>query len=169
MPQPPLLPAETFARVLRLARVDGLGVLVVAALAAVVAASAGDFVGAVTGLLVAGAGALELHGAGLLRAGEPRGTGWLVGSQLFLLVTILTYCAVRFTHIDLPPIPEEMRPMLELNAAQAKMTVDEFLVFGYRLVLWLVAIASIFYQGGMALYYLRRRHAIDRALAEEIE
>ncbi len=167
MQQPPLLPEETLARVFRLAKVDGMGVLVLAGFFACISAAAGDFLGAIVGLLVAGAGALELHGASLLRQGEERGITWLVGSQFFLLATILVYCGLRLLHLDIPPIPDELRPMIEASAAQAGLGVDEYLKAVYRFGLWLVALVSLLYQGGMMLYYLRRRDAISRALNGE--
>src|SRR5215217_227981 len=99
---PPLLPIETFVRVIRLAKLDGLSVLVVSSAYAVLAGMAGDFSGAIFGLLVAGAGALELHGVALLQQSLPRGMNWLVGSQLFLLFSILAYCAVRLAYVEVP-------------------------------------------------------------------
>jgi len=151
--------------VYRVARLDGMSVLFVAGLFAVLAALAGDFVGAIVGLLVAGAGALELHGAALLKQGETRGVNWLVGSQLSLLVTILVYCVVRWFHFELPPIPADMKPLLQNAADQLDVPVETYLRLLYHIVLWAVALVSIIYQGGMALYYLRRRGAIIRALA----
>jgi hypothetical protein len=167
MQQPPLLPEETLARVYRLARFDGMGVLMIAGFFACIAAAAGDVLGAIVGLLVAGAGALELHGATLLRQGQERGITWLVGSQLFLLVSILAYCGARMLTLELPPIPDDLRPMIEASAAQAGLKVEEYLKLVYRLGLWIVASVSILYQGGMTLYYLRRRHAVSRALNAE--
>jgi hypothetical protein len=41
------------------------------------------------------------------------------------------------------------------------------MTFVQRLGLQVVAIVSIFYQGGMAFYYYRRRDPVIRALAEE--
>lgn len=167
MQQPPLLPEEALVRVYRVARIDGTGILAVAAFFACVSAISGDFLGAIAGLLVAGCGALELHGAGLLRQGEERSVTWLVGSQFFLLISILGYCGVRLLSLEIPPIPEDLRPMVEMSAAQAGMTVEEYLHAVYRLGLWLVALLSLIYQGGMMLYYLRRRDGVYRALAKE--
>jgi hypothetical protein len=162
--QPPLLPTETLRRVLRLARVDGLGVLVIAGFFALVSAAAGDYFGAVVGLLVAGAGAVELHGAALLRVGEPRGMSWLVGSQLYLMCAVIAYCGLRLWHVDLTPlraaVTEEMKESLDL----AGYTVDQFLTMVYKLTYTCVAVVTFFYQGGMALYYGRRRAAVTKAL-----
>lgn len=167
MQQPPLLPAETLVRVLRLAKLDGMSVLLIAGIFALLAATAGDFTGAIVGLLAAGAGAVELHGASLLEEYEPRGINWLVGSQLFLLLSILVYCAVRMANLELPPVPDMFAPMIEASAQQLGMTREEYMTFVQRLGLQMVAIVSFFYQGGMAFYYYRRRGPVARALAED--
>lgn len=168
MPQPPVLPDEALARVYRLARLDGTGVLLLAGIFALLAAARGDTIGALTGLIVAGAGAMELHGAGLLNHADPRGVNWLIGSQFVLLAAVLAYCGLRLLHPELPPLPPEMNSMVELSAQQLGMTPEEYLRFVYRSGIWIVAGASILYQGSMILYYLRRRHAVFRALGETL-
>lgn len=165
MKGPPLLPEEIFHRVLRLARFDGLSVLAIAGLFALLAGAMGDWVGAVVGLLVAGAGAAELHGVMRLRHGDPRGLRWLIGSQVFLLMSVLAYCALRLARPELGPlratVTSEMKEQLEVIG----LTVDQFLGQLYRLVYLAVALLTVLYQGGMALYYYRRREAVARALA----
>ena len=69
MQQPPLLPEETLVRVLRLAKLDGMGSVVLGTVFALMAAGAQEAPFAVIGLLAAGAGAIELHGASLLQEG----------------------------------------------------------------------------------------------------
>lgn len=172
---PPLLPEETLARVLRIARLDGLSVLGVAGFFALLAASAGDLRGAILGIVIAGTGAGELHGAALLRHGEPRGVDWLVGSQLSLLGALLGYCAWRLTHVDLEPLRVAFQTMLqsptmqEMWAAnqQAGMTEEKFLRQTHTLTYASLGIATLIYQGGMSLYYQRRRAAVTQALAAE--
>jgi len=143
-----------------------MGVLVIAGTFALISALAGDFLGAIIGLLVAGAGAIELHGETLLLHGEVRGMNWLLGSQFTLLVCILSYCALRLVHVSLPPVPAEVAPVLESTAQQLGMTVEAYMLFVYRLVFRLVAGLTVLYQGGMMLYYWRRRRAVARALDE---
>ena len=167
MQQPPVLPEEHLARVERVGRTHGTSVLFVAAFFALLSGVAGDYLGAIVGLLVAGAGAIESHGAALLREGEPRGVTWLVGSQVFLFIAIEGYCAVNLIHFVLPPIPDELLPMLKLKAEQAGMSVQDFCVFAYRSFFSMVMVLSVFYQGGMVLYYFLRRDSVARALGEE--
>lgn len=173
--QPPLLSDEILARVLRLARMDGLGVLVIAGTFALLSALVGDAVGTGIGLVIAGAGAVELHGAGLLRAGETRGVSWLVGAQLLLLVVIVAYCVFQLIRMDLSalqaafdramsyPFFREAWQMQE----ELGITKQEFLEQNYRLTYRLVAVATCAYQGGMIWYYLRRREPIRQALGVE--
>lgn len=168
---PPLLPTETLARVLRTARVNGTSVLVIAGGLALLSAAARDVFGTSVGLLVAAAGAIELHGAALVRHGEPRGMNWLVTSQLYLLLVILGYVAWRLTHYDEAFMRSLINADMEQRLSAANMTVEDFLpvlrqayVFAYVAI----AVATFIYQGGMALYYNRRRPAIDTALREEL-
>jgi hypothetical protein len=164
---PPLLPYETFVRVIRLAKFDGITVLVMGGIFALLAAAAGDFSSAFVGLLVAGAGALELHGAALLERNSIRGINWLINSQLFLLFTILAYCAIMVVNVEVPPIPELAAPVIDLSAERFNMTREEYLRFIQRLVYMIFAALSCLYQGGMAAYYYRRRETVRRALREE--
>lgn len=161
---PPLLPAETLARVLRLAKLDGTSVLVLGAVFALMAAAGGESRFAIIGLLAAAAGAIELHGAALLRQGESRGTRWLVASQPFLLLVVYAYCVLRLMHFEMPPIPDRFRDALALSAEQLGMTVEEYFRMVNRLTAQLVAGVATIYQGWMMFYYLRRRQVIVRAL-----
>jgi len=165
MQPPPLLPEETYSRVLRLAKFDGTGVLALGALFAVLAASGGEAHFAIVGLLAAGAGAIELHGATLLQQGESRGTRWLVASQPFLLAVIYAYCVLRLTHFEMPPVPDRFREALEATAGQLGLTIEEYFRFVNRLTAQIVAGVATIYQGWMTVYYLRRRAAVEQAVA----
>lgn len=167
MKQPPLLPEETLHRVLRVARLDGLSVAFIAGLFALFAALAGDWLGAVIGLLVAGAGAIELHGATLLVHGERRGMNWLVGSQLFLLTTVVAYCGLRLLHPGLGPLLAAVTDDMKLSLQSAGWTPERFVTFVYNTTYYAVAVVTVIYQGGMALYYFRRRAPVARALETE--
>ena len=166
---PPLLPDEILRRVIRTSKFDGAGVLVIAGAFALASASVHDVTGAEAGLLIAAAGAMELHGSALLRQGETKGTRWLVASQLFLLAIVLGYIGWRLQNVDIAP----MRPLLMTEQreaiAKAGLTVDDFLRTVYKATYEILGIASILYQGGLALYYFRRRTAVTTALGERYE
>ena len=165
MQQPPLLPEETLVRVLRLARFDGMGAMVLGGMFALFAGAARDFPFAAIGLLASGAGAIELHGAALLRQGDPRGMRWLVASQPFLLAVILCYCALRLWFIELPPIPASFQSVFKASAEQWGVSVEEYQRVLNRITLLAVAAVSCGFQGGMMFYYLRRRKPVAQALA----
>jgi hypothetical protein len=164
MQQPPLLPEETLTRVLRLAKFDGMGAMVLGGIFAIGAAGGGDSSFAAIGLLAAGAGAVELHGVALLRQGEPRGMNWLIGSQPFLLLVIFCYCALRLWFVAPPPVPDSMRTLVAVSAAQWQMSPEAFLIITNRITAIVVAIVSVGFQGGMTIYYLRRREPVRLAL-----
>ena len=164
---PPLLPAKTLFRVQRLGRLHGGCVLYVAGVFALLGAVNGDTLGAIVGLAVAGAGAIEHHGAMMLGHHDPRGLRWLVASQLCLFAAIAVYCGIRLVHLELPPIPAELRPMLEANAVVAGVSLEDFVAMAYRLTLKLVLALSVLYQGWLGLYYFTKRHAIAQALDAE--
>lgn len=167
MPKPPPPPAAVFARVLRVSTFEGRTVFVIGAAGGVLSALLGDWFGAVVGSLVAGAGAVELHGGQLLRHGQQRGMNWLVRSQLLLGNTILLYCAIRLLTISVASLDAEMTPDLRAALSQYGMGAKDFEVMAvklYRLVYSLVASLTLLYQGGMALYYHRRRKIVTEAL-----
>lgn len=167
MQPPPFLPDETLLRVLRVARFDGLGVLVLGTVFAVMAAGSGDPPFAVIGLLAAGAGAMELHGIALLREGAHRGMNWLVGSQPFLLLVIWCYCGLRIVHFEMPPLPEGMGELATLNARQWGMSVEDYFRLLNSITVGVLAVVALVYQGAMTIYYWRRREPVGRALREE--
>jgi len=162
--KPPLLPAETLRRVVRTAKFDGTGILVISGAFALASASVHDVTGAEVGLLVAAAGAMELHGAGLIRNGERRGTDWLVASQLFLLAIILGYVGWRLQRMDIAPMRALLTGEQRGAILNAGLTVDDFLRLVYRATYGIFGAASLLYQGGLSLYYYRRRTAVAAAL-----
>lgn len=167
MQQPPLLPEETLVRVTRLAKLDGTSVLVLGSIFALMSASRGDAAFAIIGLLATAAGALEFHGSGLLRQGEPAGMRWILLSQPFLYLVVLAYCYLRLSHFEMPEIPERFQEAFETSAQQVGLSVEEYLRTLNRVSVQVVAGASTLYQGIMTFYYLRRRRAVETALAEQ--
>ena len=171
---PPLLPDEVLRRVLRMAHLDGTGLLVVAGAFALVSAWYHDTTGTVVGLVVAGTGAIELHGAGLLRHGRERGVNWLIASQLGLMGAVCAYVGWQLAHID-PAVIAQFAAFADAGSAddaieryaqldpltKAEMLQDAYVGF-YEIVFAL----TVIYQGGMTIYYARRRARVITALRE---
>lgn len=173
MTAPPPLPAQVLSRVTRIARFDGWSLVVVAGGFALVSVQQRDLTGALIGALIASAGALELFGLHLLARRRLAGLSLLVGSQLYLLVALLSYCSYRLLHVDLTPFRAIFKEMLKFEAFRLVwqnyedlgMTKDSFLRPIYTLLYTIVPIVTLVYQGGLALYYQRRRSAIASALS----
>jgi len=159
---PPLLPVETVRRLLRVAHADGMSVLVVAGISALMAASSSDRIDALLLVLVCGAGALELHGANLIGAGVRTGIRWLIGSQLFLLVVMLGYVAIHMLHLPVPAfssiLPDDA---MQQAAVQSGISAKEFAQRFDALTAFAIILLTFVYQGWMIVYYSRRRQALN--------
>ncbi|MBI5770221.1 MAG: hypothetical protein HZA93_20765 [Verrucomicrobia bacterium] len=170
MKAPPLLPEIVFQRVLRVARFDGLSVAVLAGFFALASASAHDVPGALVGLAIAGAGAMELHGASRLSHGAADGMRWLIASQLGVMAVILGYAGWRLGHPD-PLLLEAFKAGLKDEQRQqlkeVGLTEAEFVRVGSRMVYCCVGLATLLYQSGMAIYYARRRRAVEQAIEDD--
>lgn len=167
--QPPLLPAETLTRLLRLAKLDGTVVLALTGAFTIASAAAGNRLEALIGLIIAGAGALELHGAGILQSGEIRGLRWLIASQLYLLFAVLGYVGLRLVSFDPALINLIMTDSLRQRYLEAGLTsgqIDHVVQWSYYLTYAIVGVLTVVYQGSMALYYYRRRSAVAAAMTE---
>jgi hypothetical protein len=159
---PPLLPVETVRRLLRVAHADGLSVLVVAGASALMSAFSQDRLDAALLLLVCGAGAMELHGANLIGGGDRKGIRWLIGSQLFLLLVMLSYVAVHLLHLPVPAF-SSMVPdgLIEQTATSEGVSPVEFGRQFDDLIGFSIVVLTLVYQGWMILYYARRRQALN--------
>lgn len=149
---------------MRFARFNGISELVVAGVFGLICAASKDVPGAAIGVLVAGAGALELHGVGLLSQGEKRGVSWLIGSQLYLLVIVLAYVGYRTQHLDLESVRMVLSSEQRETIAAAGLDENKFLRIVANISNAIFGVITFLYQGGMALYYHRRRAPIEAAL-----
>jgi hypothetical protein len=167
--KPPLLPTEVLRRVLRVARFDGISLLGFAGGFALISAYSRDVSGALIGLLVAAAGAIELHGVGLIRSGR-NGMRWLISSQFYLMSVMLAYSGYRLLRPDiawlLPYMNGDAAEPIKEAAQQAGVTVEQMLVASVQLIYFCIAAATVLYQGGMIVYYAKRRIAVKAALEE---
>jgi hypothetical protein len=172
--KPPPLPAETLRRILRVARLDGISLMVVASLTALVSLGIGDVVGMVVGVLVAIGGWIELSGRRQLLRGEADGMRRLVRAQLVVLNVILVYCARMLLSFDLETA---MGALTSYTGLLAELGVDlapvmplirSYLPLGVYALYGTVALAALIYQGGLAVYYRRRTATVTLALAARL-
>ena len=91
---------------------------------------------------------------------------WLINSQYLIMVGMLGYCALRLAYPQLEPlhatVTAEMKQQLEVIG----WSVDQFIELVYRMTYLAVSLVTVLYQGGMAIYYARRREAVTAALTE---
>jgi hypothetical protein len=191
--KPPLLNEEILRRVVRLSRLDGISVLAVASVCAVLSASSHDLVGTAVSLAACVAGAMELGGSGMISSGSERGTRWLVGSQLVLLGAILGYVQFRLAHIDVESIRQFISQDLDKQIQGGAVALDQallesirmayqgyqvgdagikeldFVVASLRGLYATVAVGSVLYQGGMIVYYLRKHPGVRAAIEESLQ
>lgn len=175
---PPPLPGEKLHRLLRLARLDGTSLLVIAGGFAVFSFATADWLGGATGVAAAACGAGELEGRHLLVGGKKAGVRWLVGSQISLLAIILAYCAYQYLCYDpgsLIALLDRAVKALSQTTGEGPSTLAEHLnVSTFELqrtartaaqVAYVtIASLSVLCQGGMALYYHRLGRSLDSSV-----
>jgi hypothetical protein len=165
--KPPPTPADTLRKVIKIAQVNGMIVVFpTSCLCALVAALFGDWRSALIGLLVAAAGWSEWHGAKLLKRGEAHGIGWLVRSQLYLLGLILLYALMQMASYNPALVRSLITPDMARMYESAGVDVQDVVRIAYYAIYGTLAVLTLFYQGGLALFYRRRTAAVQTALTE---
>ena len=115
-------------------------------------------------------GLMELRGARMMRRAEAPAAAFLARNQMIFLGLILLYCAWQIVHFSMAGVegsllsPEVQRQLSQLG--EMRELVDEQLQFWGALVTYgfygLLAVLSILFQGGLALYYFTRKAHIER-------
>jgi hypothetical protein len=169
--KPPRTPEEQLRRVLRTAKLNGLGVAIVAGVGALGSLAFGDLLGAAVGALVTVGGAMELSGRKLLERGDADGMRRLVRSQLLVLGVIVVYAVSRFASFDAESAMGNLTPDMRNDLTQAGVDLAAILPM-VRLMFYALygslAVVTLFYQGGLALYYRRHTGAVKLALAARL-
>lgn len=165
MALPPLLPDARRRRALEVARLNGRGVIAFCLVGAALALVRREWLEAGLGLVATSAGLLELSGRRRALAGAPDAWRRLVGAQVWLLALILGYAAWRWVATT----PEELWRTLpgflrqhldtQLYLAGFDPALDRpfLLALLNQAVCGSLALVALAYQGGLALYYARRR------------
>lgn len=161
-------PEEILRRIVRLSGINGWCVALVAGLGGLMSAAFADWIGAATGLAVCTGGILELRGRKQLLGGDASGMGRMFLAQLIVLVTLWVYAAVQLIAFDaaqlIAELPADIRAMiadaqLEVAQVQQLLTIANFALYAA------VMLASLVYQGGLAIYYRHRTPTVATVLA----
>ncbi|MFM1852410.1 MAG: hypothetical protein RIS54_2094 [Verrucomicrobiota bacterium] len=162
------MPEEILRRIIRLSGINGWCVALVAGLGGLVSLAFADWIGAATGLAVCAGGGLELRGRKQVLQGEATGMRRMVLAQLVVLATLWVYSVVQLIVFDaarlVAELPPEIHAMIadaQLDVAQVQqlLTIANFALYGA------VMLASLVYQGGLALYYRHRTPSVVAVLA----
>jgi hypothetical protein len=153
--KPPLTPEEQLQRILRIARINGLSVVIIAGLSLLI--SLGDWFGMAICAAVVGGGWLELAGRKQLLAGDAAGVRRLVQAELVVLAAVEIYCVVKLARGMSP----ELR---ELIAAMDMPELEPSFRSAFAATYIAAGLLTIVYQGGMARYYSRHAATVRSAL-----
>ena len=163
----PTPPQKALKRVTGLSRVNGWSVVLVAGLGGLIALAMGDWLSLGLGALVGAFGWLEVKGSRMLRRRDPEGMKWLIRSQMLLLALILAYCASRLGSFDAESAMANLTPDMEAMLKEAGLNRADIVPLVHQMFLTIylsVALASILYQGGLALYYRSKTALVTAAL-----
>ena len=151
------------ARAASLARSNGAGLLVFGVVGVLFSLSGRYPADLALGVLLAVSGFVELRTARRLARADPSAPRILAANELLLMAGILAYCTLRLA--DPPASGED--PAGQLGAlgiaGDDLAALTESLS---RLIYLSCAGITLLYQGGLALYFLRRRARIESYLTE---
>lgn len=161
-------PAATLKRVLAISRFNGWSVIIIAGLGILLTLVLGDLLGTIIGLLAVVSGWMEVRGGRKLRQRDPEGMKWLVRSQMLLLAVILAYCASRLGSFDADTAMGNLTPDMAASLKEVGLERGDILSMvrtTFYTTYITVALVTLLYQGGMALYYRRKTQLVTEALA----
>lgn len=170
-PKPPVPPERRLEKVLGVSRANSIGVLACAGSSLLLNLLAQDWAFSGFAALAVVAGIMEWTGQTRLREGDFGGLQWLLGAQGCLYTVVAGYVMWRMQHFDPAALWAELP---EANRAQflermQKVGVPEsdrdllLRAVNFLLCTALIVVSTL-YQGGLAWWYRRNRHAIAEAL-----
>ncbi|AHF90604.1 hypothetical protein OPIT5_10730 [Opitutaceae bacterium TAV5] len=168
---PDSLSEKKLGRVLVVSALDGWSIALFAGACTLLSLAFAEWVGVLVGTLVTAGGVIELLGNRRLKRGDAGGATALVAAQLIILGTIQVYAAVNLALFDEARIMGQLTAEAGVSALldQAGITTGDIrpllrpAFFAFYLTVMLV---TLFFQGGLALWYRNRRPAVRQALAD---
>jgi len=159
---------KVYRRVLFVAGFDGWSVVGIATAGTLLALLLGDLGSMLVGGLIVAAGAMELHGRRRLQRRDAGGMRWLIRAQMFLLTVILVYCVTRLGSFDAETAMGNLTPDMEAVLTEAGLSradIAPLVRTTFIATYATVAVVSLLFQGGLALYYRSRAPRVTAALA----
>lgn len=161
-------PKEILHRVMRIARLDGWSIAIVAGLCALVSLATGDLIGGIVGIIVSAGGVVEIRGLRRLTQHDADGgMTLLIRAQLIVLISIWLYALGKLAGFDAESAMSGMTPDMKTMIDQVGLTtadITRLLRVTFYGMYVTVLIVTLIYQGGLALYYRNRREAVREAL-----
>lgn len=165
MRKPSPTPEEQLQRILRIAKVNGLSVVIIAALGTLL--SLGDWFGMAVGVAIIVGGRMELAGRKQLLANDATGVRLLVRSQWVVLAAIELYCAFKLGFDSNYGVSQELRSAM-IDLGIDVVALEPSLRLAFYGTYGAVALLTVVYQGGMVRYYGRRAGVVQEAIAARL-
>ena len=160
--------APLVQRIARISTVNAWSVTILAGSFTVLSLLGMSIAGVIVGAAVTAAGPIELFGLKQLHTDPSRARRWMMASQLWLILCVLTYCTWRLLSLD-PDNPFEVFG----DASQVFELVEMFgipkaylaslFIQAFYITYGLVAGLTLLVQGGLTVYYGTR---IDRLMRD---
>jgi len=154
------------ARAANLARSNARGYVAFGILTLLLAVLGPDPLGLAVGAVVTGVGVAQLRATKRLRAGDPEAPRTLARNELVLMGGIGLYALLKLTLLR--ETGEDLQAQVGDTSALG-ISFTELTQSLNTLVYSTVLAVTLIYQGGLALYFLRRRPLLERYLAEAPE
>jgi hypothetical protein len=150
------------ARAASVARTNGLGYAVFGALTLLLALPGLDVADSILGAVLLAVGIAQRRTAPRIRRADPTAPLALARNELVLMAAIAVYCGLMLTLLR----PSAAQWRTELDAAGgAELGLGELADSLTTATYAALLAVTLLYQGGLALYFLRRRPLLERYLA----
>ncbi|HTJ79122.1 MAG TPA: hypothetical protein VL357_09010 [Rariglobus sp.] len=161
-------PKDILHRVMKIARLNGRSIVIVAGICALISLAGGDIVGGVIGLIVAAGGAVELRGCRKLQQHDAdEGITLLIRAQWIVMGAICAYALGKLFSYDAQTAMGNMTGDMKTIIDQFGLSsadINRILTPVFYAIYVTVLVVTVIYQGGMVIYYRNRREAVREAL-----
>ncbi|MGB0640681.1 MAG: hypothetical protein ACPGTU_15185 [Myxococcota bacterium] len=145
-------------RILRISKLNAWSITCIAGVFTLLGLLSLSLAGILVGAAVTSAGLAEIKGHRKFAADEEGARIWMSLSQLWLILSVLTYCGWRVYSLDTTDpfaILGDSTSILELTSTMgiSQAAVTELFIKAYLWTYGLVAVLTCVFQGGLSIYY----------------